>query len=60
MKDLEAHSGLPWATWHDAVEAALNKYDAKRIGIMTPFDKKGNESAARMFEDLGFESEFPY
>jgi maleate isomerase len=55
MKDLEAHSGLAWATWHDAVEAALNKYDAKRIGIMTPFDKKGNESAARMFEDLGFE-----
>lgn len=55
MKDLETHSGLAWATWHDAVEAALNKFDAKRIGIMTPFDKIGNESAARMFEDLGFE-----
>jgi len=55
MKDLETHSGLAWATWHDAVEAALNKFDAKRIGILTPFDKIGNESAARMFEDLGFE-----
>jgi len=55
MVDIEAHSGLSWATWHDAVHAALNKFGAKRIGIMTPFDKKGNESATQMFEDLGFE-----
>jgi len=27
---------------------------AKRIGIMTPFDKKRNESATQMFEELGF------
>ncbi len=55
MVDIEAYSGLSWATWHDAVQAALDKYGAKRIGIMTPFDKKGNENATQMFEELGYE-----
>ena len=55
MADLEAYSGLSWATWHDAVQAALDKYRAKRIGLITPFDKKGNESATQMFEELGYE-----
>jgi maleate isomerase len=55
MVDLEAYSGLSWATWHDAIQAALEKYGAKRIGILTPFDKKGNEFATQMFEELGFE-----
>lgn len=55
MVDIEEYSGLSWATWHDAVHAALGKFGAKRIGILTPFDKKGNEFATQMFEDLGFE-----
>jgi maleate isomerase len=55
VAEIEAYSGLPWATWHDAIEAALGKYGARRIGILTPFDKKGNESATQMFEELGFE-----
>ncbi len=55
MVDIEAYSGLSWATWHDAIHAALDKYGAKRIGIITPFDKKGNEFATQMFEDLGYE-----
>jgi maleate isomerase len=55
MVDLETYSGLSWATWHDAIQAALGKYGAKRIGILTPFDKKGNEFATQMFEALGFE-----
>lgn len=46
---------MPWATWHEAVVAALRKYQARRIGILTPFDKKGNEHTTRMFQDLGFE-----
>jgi maleate isomerase len=53
--DIEAYSGLSWATWHDAIPAALGKYGAKRIGILTPFDKKGNQFATQMFEELGFE-----
>jgi len=55
MVDIEAYSGLSWATWHDAIQAALGKYGAQRIGILTPFDKKGNEFATQMFEELGFE-----
>jgi maleate isomerase len=53
--EIEAYSGLPWATWHDAIRAALEKYGAKRIGILTAFDRKGNEFARQMFEELGFE-----
>ncbi len=55
MKEVKSHSALEWATWHDAAPAALKKFGARRIGLLTPFDKKGNESAKRMFEDLGFE-----
>ncbi len=55
MEEIEGYSGLSWATWHDAIHAALGKYGAKRIGILTPFDKKGNEFATQMFQDLGFE-----
>ena len=55
MAEIAAYSGLTWATWHDAVQAALNKYGAKRIGVLTPFDKKGNVFATQMFEELGFE-----
>jgi maleate isomerase len=55
MKEVESQSALKWATWHDAAPAALKKFGARRIGLLTPFDKKGNESAKRLFEDLGFE-----
>ncbi len=55
IANIEAYSSLSWATWHDAIKAALDKYKAKRIGIMTPFEKKGNESATQMFKELGFE-----
>jgi len=55
MTDIEAYSGLSWATWHDAIRAALVNYGAQRIGILTPFDKSGNQSAAQMFQELGFE-----
>ncbi len=55
MADVEAHSKLSWATWHDAISAALKQFNAKRIGLISPFDKLGNDNAARIFEDLGFE-----
>ncbi|MBM4261267.1 MAG: hypothetical protein FJ145_07470 [Deltaproteobacteria bacterium] len=55
MLEIEAYSGLSWAAWHDAILAALKRYRAKRVGLLTPFDKKGNEFATQMFEELGFE-----
>jgi maleate isomerase len=54
MAEIESYSALAWATWHQAISAALRSYNAKRIGILTPFDRTGNENAARMFADLGF------
>ncbi len=55
MARMEARSGLAWATWHDAIHAALSRYGARRIGLLTPFDKTGNEFASRMFQDLGYD-----
>lgn len=55
MVDIETYSGLAWATWHDAIHAALGKHGAKRIGLLTPFDKQGNEFATQMLEELGCE-----
>ena len=55
MAEIEAHWKVSWATWHDAIAAALRKFEAKRIGILTPFDKIGNDSATQMFQELGFE-----
>lgn len=55
MAEAETWSGLAWGTWHDAAPAALNAFGAKRIGLLTPFDRVGNENAAQLFCDLGFE-----
>jgi len=49
------NTGISWATWHEAADAALKKFNAKRIGLISPFIAKGNENARRMFEDLGYE-----
>ncbi len=54
MAEIESYCGLAWATWHDAISAALKRYNAKRIGIVTPFDRVGNQNAIQMFEDMGF------
>ncbi|MGA1193926.1 MAG: maleate cis-trans isomerase family protein [Kiritimatiellia bacterium] len=55
MVEIEQTSDLAWTTWHDAAKHALECVGAKRIGLITPFERTGNESATRMFTDLGFE-----
>ena len=55
MAGIDTRHSLSWATWHDAIPVALKKLGAKRIGLLSPFDKLGNENASRMFEDLGFD-----
>ncbi len=55
MQEIAKHADLGIATWHDAAPAALNKYNAKRIGLISPFDKQGNDNATRLFQDLGYE-----
>lgn len=55
IEEVMALSGLSWTTCHDAIHSALGKYNAKRIGIITPFERNGNISAKRMFDDLGYD-----
>ena len=55
VAELEASTGLAWATSHEAFAAALGKFSARRIGLLSPFDQKGNANAAQMFAELGFE-----
>ncbi len=52
---IEKLSDLSWATWHDAAKAGLDRYRAKRIGLIAPFERTGIESASKMFRDLGFD-----
>ncbi len=54
MSEIESYSGRAWSTWHDAIATALQNLRAHRIGLLTPFDKVGNENAIQMFQDLGF------
>lgn len=53
MGEAEKLSGLAWSAWHEVAPLALKKLNAKRIGLITPFDKKGNENAEQLFKDLG-------
>lgn len=55
MDKIESQFPYSWATWHDAADAALKKYKAKRIGLISPFNSRGNENAKKMFEDMGYE-----
>ena len=55
LAEIEAYSGLSWASSHEAFPAALRRCGARRIGLLTPFDRKGNEFATQMFQELGFE-----
>ena len=53
--DLETKTdGMGCATWHDAAKCALEKFGAKNIALLTPFDKTGNGFATQVFTELGF------
>ncbi|WP_137297155.1 hypothetical protein [Psychromonas sp. SP041] len=55
IKKMVSETDLGWTTCHDAINSALGKYNAKKIGIITPFEDKGNASAKKMFKDLGYD-----
>ncbi len=55
MTEIEKASSLSWSTWQDAAPAALQKFNAKRIGLISPFDAQGSRNAVKLFEDLGFD-----
>ena len=50
-----SHTGLGMATWAEAAQAALRKFQAKRIAVLCPFDPVGLGNATGFFGELGFE-----
>ena len=52
---IEEKTGLGMATWAKAAPAALNRFGARRIGLMCPFDPTGLANAIAFFGNLGFD-----
>lgn len=55
VRRLEQRSGLGMASWSRAVDAALRRFEARRIGLLCPFDPKGLANAMGFFTALGYE-----
>src|SRR4029453_5272171 len=52
---VEARAGVKVSMGSDAARAALQRYGAKRIGVITPYMPVGDEQVRRFFPDCGFE-----
>jgi maleate isomerase len=52
---VEARAGVKVAMGSDAAQAALKRYGAKRIGVITPYMPVGDVQVRKFFEDCGFE-----
>ncbi len=48
-------SRAPFDQLREIVDAVGGRVGARRIGLITPFDARGNDNARKLFEDLGFE-----
>lgn len=55
MERVERRAGLKVAMGSDASQAALKKYGAKRISVITPYMPAGDAQVRRFFSDCGFE-----
>jgi len=52
---VEARAGVKVSMGSDAARAALQRYGAKRIGVITPYMPVGDAQVRRFFADCGFE-----
>ena len=52
---VEARAGVRVAMGSEASQAALSRYGAKRLGVITPYMPVGDEQVRRFFTDCGFE-----
>lgn len=52
---ITAITNLPVSTGADACREALSRYDAKRLGIVTPYQPVGDKQVVQFFEDNGYE-----
>ncbi len=48
-------SGIEVATGAVACERALQRFEAKRIGVVTPYQPIGDQNVVKFFGDIGFE-----
>ncbi len=55
MERVEARAGVGVAMGSDAAQAALKRYGAKRIAVITPYMPVGDAQVRRFFTDCGFE-----
>jgi maleate isomerase len=52
---VEARAGVKVSMGSDAARAALQRYGAKRLGVLTPYMPVGDMQVRRFFADCGFE-----
>jgi maleate isomerase len=52
---VEAHAGVKVAMGSDSARAALRRYNARRIAVITPYMPVGDAQVRRFFVDCGFE-----
>jgi maleate isomerase len=52
---VEGRAGVKVSMGSDAARAALQRYGAKRIGVITPYMPVGDAQVRRFFADCGFE-----
>jgi maleate isomerase len=52
---VEQRAGVKVAMGSDASQAALKRYGARRLGVITPYMPVGDAQVRRFFEDCGFE-----
>ena len=55
IKQIHDLSGLDVATGAEACERALQLFEAKRIGVVTPYQPIGDENVVRFFGEIGFD-----
>jgi maleate isomerase len=56
VADIKAKSGgLGVATGAEACERALHLFNAKRIGVVTPYQPIGDHNVVRFFNEIGFD-----
>eukprot|EP01062_Namystynia_karyoxenos_P073091 TRINITY_DN69937_c0_g1_i1.p1 TRINITY_DN69937_c0_g1~~TRINITY_DN69937_c0_g1_i1.p1 ORF type:complete len:390 (+),score=164.64 TRINITY_DN69937_c0_g1_i1:69-1172(+) len=53
--ELSGRCGLSLSTGAEACKAALGKFGAKRVGIITPYQDIGDRNVVKFFEEIGCE-----
>mmetsp|Transcript_38905 Transcript_38905/g.70163 ORF Transcript_38905/g.70163 Transcript_38905/m.70163 type:complete len:372 (+) Transcript_38905:48-1163(+) len=54
-KELTDRTGLNIATGAEACKASLDKFGAKRITVITPYQEIGDRNVVKFFSEIGFE-----